>query len=435
MYTPRIPWLDRCEHLFTLGTLYFATGILNAVLIGALTIEVDTSQLNLTAVASDAAQAPIFLVIQLGILGLTVLFMALRPARFLSAIGRPWLIWAYSLFVVISCLWTPDPASSFRRSLFLLATTLFGVYFAGRYAVREQMLLVASALGISAFTNLTFGLLFPAYARHVMYFAGAWRGMLAHKNAMAQLAVLSALMLQLVLPFRDRQRWWHWAALIVSVLLVILSTSKTGLLLLILFSLLLPGLRSLRIDRVEAKLAIVMVFLLILTIGVAFVGNFELILTSLGRDPTLTGRTDIWGVLLQKVGKRLWWGYGYEGFWGGGMQGEAIDLWYSNRYIVDTAHNGFLDMLLQVGVVGLGIFLLSWVMNLWRGWQWLMGWRSPDGLYPLAIMVNWLLYNLSESNIPDAYSINWIIYVSVTTSLLLYRPNETLPIPADPRLR
>ncbi|MBE9031325.1 O-antigen ligase family protein, partial [filamentous cyanobacterium LEGE 11480] len=278
-----------------------------------------------------------------------------------------------------------------------------------------------SALSAGAFSHFVFGLLFPAYAQHVMYWSGAWRGLMTHKNSLAQLSVLGALVIQMVLPFHYRHKRWLWAGLATCVMLVLLSTSKTGFVLLLLLSLLLPILRSLRVNRIEAKLAVVTMFLFILTLIAAFVGNYELILTSLGRDPTLTGRTDIWAVLLEKASKHIWFGYGFEVFWSGGMDGEAVDLWYVNRYIVDTAHNGFLDILLELGIVGLGIFLASVVMNFLRGLQWLSGTRSPEGLYPLVVMAYWIVYNLSESTVPTPYSINWILFVSVATSMLIYR--------------
>jgi exopolysaccharide production protein ExoQ len=391
---PRTDWLDRFETGFTLATLYFTTGTLNGPLAGLLKVEVDTRNLNLVDMAESATDAPIFLLLQIGILLMTIAWMALRPQRYLAVLSRPWLIWAYTGLVLVSAAWTPEPFATLRRAMFFGATTVFGIYFAARFSVRQQILLVASALAMSVFTNFTFGLLFPAYAQHVMYWAGAWRGIFTHKNAMAQVMVQSALILQIALPLADaRRRRWLQAALACAVLLVLLSTSKTGLMLLLLLSLLLQVLRSLRVNRLEARLGILTVGLLIVLVVVGFVTNFELILTSLGRDPTLTGRTDIWAVLLEKAGQRFWLGYGFQAFWSPGMDGEAADLWYRNRYIVDTAHNGFIDILLQFGVVGLGIFFASLAVNVWRSYRWLMTWRSPEGLYPLAFFAYWVLYS------------------------------------------
>jgi exopolysaccharide production protein ExoQ len=421
MQIRRIQWLDLCEYLFTLGTLFFTTGVMNIVLLGGLSIEVNTQGLNIQDIPSGPTQAPIFLVIQLGIFALTVLFMVLRAERYLKLMTRPRLVWIYVLLAMASCMWAQDGSASFRRSLFLWATTLFGFYFAGRYSPRQQIQMITIALGIASFTNLTFGLLFPAYAKHVMYFPGAWRGIMSHKNSLAQTSVLAASMFQILLAMPEGRKFWNWAGLLVSVLLVILTTSKTGLLALLLFSILFPMLRMLRAKRVEAQLTVLTIFLLLATIVALAVANYETLVLSLGRDLTFTGRTDIWAVLLDKVAKRPWLGYGFRAFWAGGAQGEAVDLMYRNNYLVDTAHNGFLDIALELGLVGLGIFLLSLSLNFRRGLQWVQKNASPEGLYPTFVMMYWLMYNLSESTLPDGYNISWVMYVAATTGMLIYR--------------
>ncbi len=421
----RIDWLSLSEDIFTFLTLYFTTGTLNGVLMGVLSIEVDTTGLNIKEVASDAAQAPIFLVFQLIIFVLTLGFMALRWERYLKLMTRPRLIWLYVLLAMMSSLWAQDVSASFRRSLFLLATTLFGFYFAGRYTLRQQMVMVANALGVCAFTNLTFGLLFPAYAQHVMYFPGAWRGIMTHKNSLAQTVVMGAAMLQLSLALPSesprQSKFWLWAGFLACVLLVVLTTSKTGLLALLFFSLMFPMLRLLRSRRVETQMIVVTLLLLLSTVVAIGFANTEAIFKSLGRDMTFTGRTDIWAVLLDKVSAKPWLGYGFRSFWAGGAQGEAVDLIYRNNYLVDTAHNGFLDIALELGLVGLGLFVWSLAVNFHRSFRWVIQNPAPEGLYAMFVMVYWVLYNLSESTVPDGYSLSWVVYVAVTTSMLIYR--------------
>jgi exopolysaccharide production protein ExoQ len=334
------------------------------------------------------------------------------------------LIWFYILFVMASSFWATEFVATFRKTLLLLATTLFGFYFAGRFNPRQQLLMAASALGATMFSHLTFGLFFPAYAKHAMYFAGAFRGLMTHKNSLAQMSVLCAIIIQICLPFPYKRKGWLWAGLWASVLVMILTTSKTGLATMLGLSLLLPLLRSLRAKRIETQLATITGFLFVVTLAVAFVSNFELILNALGRDATLTGRTGLWQVLAYKISLRPWLGYGFRSFWEGGMDGEAVDVWYAERYIVYTAHNGFLDMLLEVGVVGLGLFLLTVVCNLKRSIPWLTRTKTSEGLYPFMLLAYWLLYNLTESTTPQVYSISWILYVAMTTSLLIYRLPE-----------
>ena len=82
--------------------------------------------------------------------------------------------------------------------------------------------------------------------------------------------------------------------------------------------------------------------------------------SALGRDATLTGRTDIWTSLLPDVMRQPFLGYGFSGFWN---PKRAIE------HLIGEAHNGYLDVWLQLGLVGLCLttfFLLSCVTKACR---------------------------------------------------------------------
>ena len=84
--------------------------------------------------------------------------------------------------------------------------------------------------------------------------------------------------------------------------------------------------------------------------GGATVGAFT---GALGRDTTLTGRTDIWAGLLPVAMQHPFWGAGFGGFW----TPETIEI-----HRVNEAHSGYLGVFLETGVVGLvlqSVFLLS----------------------------------------------------------------------------
>jgi len=67
------------------------------------------------------------------------------------------------------------------------------------------------------------------------------------------------------------------------------------------------------------------------SVAIWLVGNTA-IANALGRDVTLTGRTSIWAVVLDKISKHPWLGYGYKGFWLG-MEGESADVWHETYFM------------------------------------------------------------------------------------------------------
>ena len=78
--------------------------------------------------------------------------------------------------------------------------------------------------------------------------------------------------------------------------------------------------------------------------------NFsEMVVTSLGRDQTFSGRTDLWKVLFRMDTSPIF-GYGFESFWLGDRVKYFPNLWY---FTPNQAHNGYIELYLNLGWVGL----------------------------------------------------------------------------------
>ena len=305
-----------------------------------------------------------------------------------------------------------------------LRVTLFAVYFAACYGLKEQMRLLTWTFGIAVVFSIVVALLLPHYgvtgsmtmlaedARHV----GAWRGLYAHKNVFGIVMVLSAIIFYLN-DFSDR-RWIAWTGFSLSVALILLSTAKTSLILLLTFIALLPFYRALRWNY---SLFIPFFIAAILVGGgvVAwFLDNATVILGSLGRDLTFTGRTDIWAAVIDKIWERPWLGYGYHVFWVGVADG-SIGLWSPtvNNFIRPAhAHNGFLDLTLDIGFLGLFLFISSYIKVCSQAIAYLRFNNSAEGIMPLAYLFFMIQFNLSEPALMRE-DLFWVLYVSITLSL------------------
>jgi O-antigen ligase len=116
----------------------------------------------------------------------------------------------------------------------------------------------------------------------------------------------------------------------------------------------------------------------------------------LGRDATLSGRTDLWQLVMDAIGDRPMLGYGYSAFWG--ADGPAANLVYPViGWTPAAAHNGFLEVAINLGIAGevLLIFLLAIGLRraavfFWRGRDWLSAW-------PLVTMLYMILSNISNA--------------------------------------
>jgi exopolysaccharide production protein ExoQ len=107
----------------------------------------------------------------------------------------------------------------------------------------------------------------------------------------------------------------------------------------------------------------------------------------------------------------MWYGYGYGAFWQVSTQAQGIyaaigwDAWH--------AHNGVLELGLNLGVMGILLFLAGYVLGLCRGTGALLSGSREEGTWILGFLTFVLLGNLTESAIleQNAY---WMMYVATT---------------------
>jgi exopolysaccharide production protein ExoQ len=144
------------------------------------------------------------------------------------------------------------------------------------------------------------------------------------------------------------------------------------------------------------------------------------LIESLGRDTTLTDRTDIWDLLLPMAKTNLWFGSGYENFW---MGDRLLKIWPLVGRI-NEAHNGYLEIVLDTGVVGLAFFINYLVSAYHRCKQDLLS--NPDyGRFAMAFFFTMLVYNFTEAAFK---SLCILFFVLLTNS---FRIPETSEASAD----
>jgi O-antigen ligase len=148
-----------------------------------------------------------------------------------------------------------------------------------------------------------------------------------------------------------------------------------------------------------------------------FTANAETLLGSIGKDTTLTGRTDLWPLVWELIWKRPWLGYGYGALWLG-WDSETAYIWWATTWAAPNAHNGFLELLLQLGIVGLSIFLLGFCTISVKALAWIRLCRSrtSEVFWPIAYMAYTILSNLTEAEVLLQNSLSWVLFVSVTIS-------------------
>lgn len=348
------------------------------------------------------------------IYAVTFLLIYLRWKIFFYGVTKGKLLLIIALIALASVFWSDVPAVTLRRSSAAFGTTLFGMYFGTRYTLKEQLHLLAWAFGIAALSSLLFTLAFPAYGIKAVH-GGAWRGVFLHKNPFGMIMCTSAIVFLLVAMSSYKYRYLMWASFGLSVSLVVLSTAKTPLVLLLTLLVLLPLYTALRWNFSWMVLFFIVVVIVFGCLAILFFSSWETILTLMGKDATLTGRTGVWEAVVVMIQERPWLGYGYSGFWLG-LDGASAYVWYATGWSVPYAHNGILDLWLDLGLLGVLLYFISFLSSCFQAVIWVRSTKTANGLWPLILLTLSLLSNLSESTILKPNNIYWVLYVAVTLS-------------------
>jgi len=148
-------------------------------------------------------------------------------------------------------------------------------------------------------------------------------------------------------------------------------------------------------------------------LGIAFIVLFgimdlafglkDAVITLLGRRPDLTTRVPMWEDLLSLVKNPLI-GFGYESFWLGDRRQYMNEHWG----IVSQAHNGYLEMYLNLGLIGV-LFLVIWVFwglkNIFRH----LKVDYPDGIFRLCFLLIIVIYNYTEATFYGVSNL-WLLF-------------------------
>lgn len=350
-----------------------------------------------------------------------ILVLILRRPRFL--LGRvaelPWLVIPAGMgaLAIASSAWSIDPLLTLRRAIPFALAGLFGLWFASRYSQARQLAILRIAMIVLAVATVALVVLDPSIGLDLSPgHAADWKGVFTQKNACGRIMVLATAVL-LCGERRSLFRISRLATLALFLFVLLMSGSRGAWMiaasLFLLFGLLSIAQRA--GQRVRLVLAVAAP-LFTLAAGTFLIFGFRRIAPLVGRDSTLTGRTSIWSQVAHFIGQRPLFGYGYDAFWRG-MQGPSFQVAAAVHFVVAHAHNGFLEIALELGAAGLLLFALSWLRGwfaLWPLWQ-----RGDLRLlaWPLAILVLIALYDLDENTLLIYNGLFWILYVAalVTT--------------------
>ncbi len=372
----------------------------------------------LLASEAEPEGAMLLRVMWLPIYAVAAIWMVARPGISLDVARRIPIILALSFLCLVSFVWSIDSAMTMRRGFALLMTTAIGIAFAATWSWRDLILLIATSFTILGLGSAIAAIIAPGFAVHSDIHVGAWKGLWWEKNTLgAMMAFGAAACFAAAAQFpRYKLIWWGIAAFHAG--MVLMSTSKTALVALLIA---VAGAMGIALVRRGIGFATLMLFLAgVLGSSIALIVTLAPLaaLEALGRDATLTGRTDIWAVLFGQIAAAPWTGYGYGAYW---TQEYGPVFWVrqQTQWPVPTAHNGWLEIALAIGLPGVAMMALSYLLTLFRAITRLF--RGRETYWALVFVVMLGVISFSESNLLQRNGLTWVLFVATAAKLAMPR--------------
>jgi exopolysaccharide production protein ExoQ len=346
--------------------------------------------------------------------GLILVLLLRRPRLLMRALLTLPCLALLGALAVASTAWSIAPMLTLRRSLPFALAGIFGLWFATRFPPRRQRAILRATFLALALATIVIVAFAPGIGLdHSPGHAADWQGVFTQKNACGRIMVLASA----VVLFGERLTALRTLTLALFVFVLVMSGSRGAwiveIALLLLWLALSAGRRT--GSRARTALAITAPFVaaacaaLTPVLYARFSGIF-------GRDLTLSGRTAIWAQVAPFIARRPLAGYGFDAFWRG-LAGPSLQISAAVHFVVEHAHNGFLEILLELGVLGLALFLLSWIRAAIRLWPlWRRG-LIAEIAFPLAFLVLIVLYDLDENTLLIYNGIFWPLYATVIASI------------------
>ncbi len=331
---------------------------------------------------------------------------------------RESLRWASTVaaWALLSVGWSQAPLLTGRRALPFVLATAFGMFLSLRYPVERLLGMLQGTFAVLACWSAVLALGFPhigldASTGH----GGDWQGVFTQKNAcgramvfaivavlaQGRLSVIRAILLLLFtveLVLSGSRGAWLLAAVAVAALAVFRA--------------------SCRFDRATRSAFLVLAAFCLLVAGTVAVFDFSDVAPLLGRDATLTGRTAIWHQVWLSILQRPVLGYGFSAFWRG-AQGASWSVVVALRFVLFHAHNGFLEIWLELGAAGLLLFAAGFARAAWLLAPELRAGRFREAAWPAAVLFLVALYDVDENTILSFNGLFWVLYTAVLVQVEL----------------
>jgi O-antigen ligase len=371
----------------------------------------------------------------------------------------PYPLIAFLLLATLSISWSAYPGASALGVAGLLVTATFALYL----TTALDLTTIVRSLGTALRWILGLSLLFelfvatvirarvlpfwvdwsdlekiPAafyWSRNLLFEGGRIQGIVGNANLLAFAALLAVIVFAVQIAARSASRFWTSIWLVIALATLALTRSSTVLVAGGVVAIVALYLWLVRRVPAERRVPWYIAGSVVAVAGVALVLIFRApLLALLGKSPDLTNRLGIWDTVIGLANQRPAAGWGWVGYWPPWVE-PYQDLVVIKGVHYYQAHNAWLDIYLQLGIIGLVVFGGLVLSTLVRAWA-----RAGDvprergkaiALLPLLVTVMLIVHSLAESRLLIEIGFALLVVFAIRTRARLGQ-DQHLPGRATP---
>ncbi len=322
------------------------------------------------------------------------------------------------IWIGASFLWADSSNLSLRRVFRLTAILLAALATAKRFSLNDLLVLIV----FSGMTYLVFG--FACELALGAFTPGAagyqFSGSL-HPNRQGVNCSLLILASLTMAQRTDRHMAWRFLACAgIGFLFLLLTRHRMGVAVTAV-ALSVFGVLTVSKDKL---LAFGLIAIAVACTTLFFINDPAKVLESvvlLGRESegavnSLNGRVPIWESCWEYVQQRPWTGFGYRSFW---TPERIVEISETQEWLISSAHNGYLEMALDVGIIASLALIAIIVLAGWRSVSLYRATNDTGFVFLAAVVVSLASIMLLESTLEQPY-LSTLIYLLVLLSLAFF---------------
>ncbi|MFO7690434.1 MAG: O-antigen ligase family protein [Cryobacterium sp.] len=380
------------------------------------------------------------------VLGSIVLLVTQKPA--LNWPRFPKTLAAFMLLVTLSVAWSFYPGATALGLTLQWITTLSALSLALVLSWAELLRCLSAALRWVLALSLLFEFIVAAFirtpvlpffvdygddeipqafywSRALLFAGGPIEGIVANRNLLGFVALIAVIVFAVQLAAKTVKRGWGVAWLVTAAVVLLLTRSATVTLSAVAVLVVLLFAQWARRAHPQGRRPIYLTAAACVLAGVtALLLLSPLLLRLLGRSDDLTGRFDIWRSVTDLALQRPVFGWGWVSYWVPWVE-PFQGLAERKGVVYLQAHNAWLDVWLQLGIVGVALLAMLVLSTLWRSW--FLAVDRPrfgiddtetfaaSALLPLLLLTALIAQSLAESRLLIEYGWVLLILLAVMT--------------------